>query len=77
MSNKTLCPRCLMRGDYVPMRVGHLCLADECRTCGALRVARVLDWNQKQGYLSALDPCQACTHAALVAFKGPTGRGRA
>lgn len=66
---RTLCPACLLRGDKVWMRVGHVCLAeDECRRCGNWRRRVVIRWDRGKGWLSSLDPCAVCVAEAKRAF---------
>lgn len=63
---RVLCSRCLLRGDRILLRVGHVCVDDDgCRTCGAMRLRRIAGWDRAQGFVSFLEPCQVCVAKAL------------
>lgn len=70
MKEAPLCSACIQRGDRVPLRVGHQCIAaDPCDRCGHARIRKVVAWNSDRGFFSVVDPCSSCVAEAKRAFQ--------
>jgi hypothetical protein len=74
---RTLCPVCLLRGDKVWMKVGHMCVTEDPCPCGTWRLRIVLRWDKGQGWLSCVDPCPVCVAEAKRAFQVEDKKGKA